>query len=427
MSPSAPRAAPGWPALSRSGTGRYDTNFALTSSTARIPERSCRAEEHFPMQPGHHGFIDALRGYAVLMVMAVHASQAATAWSGVGRQIIDQGARGVQLFFVASALTLAMTWHLRKDGIGPFYVRRLFRIAPMFWLAIAFFVWLEGMGPRYFAPQGIDFSHVALTALFLHGWKPETITSVVPGGWSIAVEMTFYLLFPLLVACVRGWKSSLLFFIGATAAASALFDLAWARRSSLWPGVSDDLASTFTHLWFPSQLPVFAIGLLLYFALRDGRGVLPRPLVSLLLLASLGCMVLLALYPTAPARVYLTTYTAYGWCFGVFAFCLGDGAGKWLANGPVRRLGRISFSAYLWHFAILGAMVRLARGGFDPLELLSEPKGFAFFAFFFPALVVLTSLCSACTYRWVEQPLVRVGNEWLKARSARAVAGPIQA
>ena len=112
---------------------------------------------------------------------------------GVGRTLVDQGARGVQLFFVASALTLVMSWTSRNDGALRFYVRRLFRIAPMFWLGIAFFVWLDGFGPRYFSLKGIDETHVILTSIFLHGWHPEYITSLVHGEWSIAVEMVFTL------------------------------------------------------------------------------------------------------------------------------------------------------------------------------------------------------------------------------------------
>lgn len=34
------------------------------------------------MKNTHYGYIDALRGYAILLVMAVHASQAAVEWGG---------------------------------------------------------------------------------------------------------------------------------------------------------------------------------------------------------------------------------------------------------------------------------------------------------------------------------------------------------
>jgi exopolysaccharide production protein ExoZ len=76
-------------------------------------------------------WIDALRGYAIIGVLAVH----------VGG--VTEGARGVQLFFVASAIALLHSWHTHKDSVRRFYTRRLFRIAPMFWLAIPTFFWLS--------------------------------------------------------------------------------------------------------------------------------------------------------------------------------------------------------------------------------------------------------------------------------------------
>ena len=52
-----------------------------------------------------------------------------------------------------------------------------------------------------------------LTALFLHGWHPETINSVVPGGWSIAAETSFYLLLPLLFRLVTTRTRALAFLL----------------------------------------------------------------------------------------------------------------------------------------------------------------------------------------------------------------------
>ena len=40
-----------------------------------------------------------------------------------------------------------MSWHARSDGTYPFYIRRLFRIAPMFWLAIPFYIMIQWWSP----------------------------------------------------------------------------------------------------------------------------------------------------------------------------------------------------------------------------------------------------------------------------------------
>ena len=42
----------------------------------------------------HFTYIDALRGYAILGVMAIHASSAAPDFGGVGRSIVNQGGKG---------------------------------------------------------------------------------------------------------------------------------------------------------------------------------------------------------------------------------------------------------------------------------------------------------------------------------------------
>ena len=110
-----------------------------------------------------------MRGWAILLVIMVHSSQLAPALDGAFAKIAAQGARGVQLFYVASALTLTMSWHARRDGTVPFYLRRLFRIAPMFWLAIPFFLLINGTGESYWAPDGIHGWQIAATAMFVHG------------------------------------------------------------------------------------------------------------------------------------------------------------------------------------------------------------------------------------------------------------------
>ena len=89
-------------------------------------------------------YIDILRGIAILGVIAVHSGQQIENLFPIVRSISNYGQLGVQLFFVASALTLCLSMSERNEK-SPFnfYVRRFFRIAPIYYLAIIFYFFME--------------------------------------------------------------------------------------------------------------------------------------------------------------------------------------------------------------------------------------------------------------------------------------------
>ena len=138
-------------------------------------------------------WIDALRGYAIIAVIGAHLGY------------IGNGARGVQLFFLASAIALLHSWHGRKDGAVAFYIRRAFRITPAFWVAILAFALLLAIGGH--APT---VGQVISTAFFSTWAIPTWHNSVVPGSWSIMVEVLFYVAFPLLAATVDNFGRSVI-------------------------------------------------------------------------------------------------------------------------------------------------------------------------------------------------------------------------
>jgi peptidoglycan/LPS O-acetylase OafA/YrhL len=126
---------------------RWRTRWFSAPSRPETEDPLARLQDaeagRLPGTPGERlAYLDALRGYAILMVIAVHATQYAQSLPQPVLAVTAQGARGVQLFFVISALALMISWHKRNDGAVPFYLRRFFRIAPMFWLGIAFFAGL---------------------------------------------------------------------------------------------------------------------------------------------------------------------------------------------------------------------------------------------------------------------------------------------
>jgi exopolysaccharide production protein ExoZ len=151
--------------------------------------------------------LDLLRGAAILLVIIAHCAQVTTSIvPGLNSFAMHYGEFGVQLFFIVSGYTMMLTFGDRTDlaAARSFYIRRVFRIAPLFWAAIVFYVSMtKGEGFRIWAPDGIGAMDILLTFFFLHWSSVTAFNSVVPGGWSIAVEMQFYLLFPLIIYLFR--------------------------------------------------------------------------------------------------------------------------------------------------------------------------------------------------------------------------------
>lgn len=340
-----------------------------------------------------YAYIDALRGYAILMVIAVHSSQYFSDLPYGVQKLADQGAQGVQLFFVASALTLCMSWKARGDGALPFYVRRFFRIAPMFYLAIPFFLWFRGFGPSIYAPDGLGLRHVLMAATFTHGLMPDTITSVVPGSWSVADEMMFYLMFPLLFAALSRVR-----FV--TAAVVALLST-WLLYRAHQPiyryqqSITDpawlSAWSTFFYLWLPLQLPCFLFGMCVFKWMDEGHGVKwARELVIL----SVAAMVWIAFFPGTPYVGRLAMPVQYGFLFALFALGLSHWSPVALVNPVIGWIGKVSYSAYLIHLAVISTV---------PIPAYNYAETFA-------AVLALTIAASSITYLYVEQPFNRFGR-----------------
>lgn len=165
---------------------------------------------------------DALRFWAALSIILYHAlllpgiEPPGSFWV-----IRNFGGFGVPLFFALSAFVLCHGYHGRLDtaeAVRSFYLRRLFRIAPLFYLvgavSLAFFYAAYG--------RGIGMADLVTSATFTFGLFPQHHQGFVWASWSIGVEMLFYAIFPLLTVVVRSWRSATVAFIGAAGIAAAL-------------------------------------------------------------------------------------------------------------------------------------------------------------------------------------------------------------
>jgi peptidoglycan/LPS O-acetylase OafA/YrhL len=345
------------------------------------------------MQPQRYEYIDALRGYAILMVIAVHSSQYFEVLASY--PLIAAGARGVQLFFVASGMTLCLSWTARDDGALPFYVRRFFRIAPMFYLAIVFFIFTRGFGPSIYAPDGIGLRHILMTATFTHGLMPDTITSLVPGSWSIADEMMFYAAFPLMMAVRVRWLTAAVI-VGVVTVACTMIEnrlnpTVWAMSDTPWKATW----ATFYNLWIVNQLPCFLFGILVARWIVEDR---PTPLPAALVVGAVA----LAVWNVwgLPIRYWplLSTPVQFGAIFSLFAL----GLSKWqpivLVNPVICWIGKVSYSGYLIHLALITTL---------PIAPTNFGQALAI-------ILTITIALSSMTYLWIERPFTRLGQRFAR-------------
>lgn len=375
---------------------------AVARITVFVTVRRTESDQS-PMSPHRYAYIDALRGYAILMVIGVHSSQFFSKLSPSVTAITDQGARGVQLFFVASAMTLFMSWKSRNDGAKAFYIRRFFRIAPMFYLSIPIFLWLNGVGPSIYAPDGIGLRHITMAATFTHGFMPDTITSVVPGSWSIADEMIFYAVFPLLMAIRVRFATAALLVVAVTIVCILI-----QRETRVFAAHIEDPAwrtawLTFFFLWIVNQLPCFLFGLLVAQWLDEGRDVRwPAALV----IGAAVCAVLFALYPVRiSVFMELSPPMQYGLFFATFALGLSHWQPKALVNPVICWIGKVSYSAYLVHLALIA--------GF-PVPHDNYPEAYL-------ALTAITIAISSLTFKFIEEPFNRIGHAIVARRRSAAI------
>lgn len=124
--------------------------------------------------------LDALRGIAILLVIAAHFGAGLT---GSKTSIVFANA-GVILFFFLSGFL--MYWTLSADqNCGRYAVRRFFRILPMYWVSI-FFIALSG--------QDWDLRQILTNATFTAPiFGTERMLGVY---WTLYIEVLFYFVAP---------------------------------------------------------------------------------------------------------------------------------------------------------------------------------------------------------------------------------------
>lgn len=305
---------------------------------------------------------------------------------------------GVPLFFVVSAFSLAYGYEGKlstKAQTAEFYLRRVLRIAPLYYLAIA--VQLVSI-----KAQGYDmpaFGDIALSLGFVFNLSPHMVDGIAPASWSIGVEMLFYAAFPLLLAIATTLPRAI--FLTAVFSAGAVAYTIVGSKLKVNP-------SFVVHgLFF--NLPYFGFGLIAFQLFR----VTPARLGRYLTFGALALMV--AAWAAAPiftrpgAGVFRNVLymAAWGAPFGLLCLGMALRPPGVLSNPVTQFLGKISFGVYLAHPQVIFGLSHL--GVYEAIQRLPGGSGLTF-----PVAVLVT--CAAVIplawglFVFVETPGIQMGR-----------------
>jgi peptidoglycan/LPS O-acetylase OafA/YrhL len=363
-------------------------------------------------QKDHLPYLDALRGFAALAVIMVHCCVLTSIDGGFIGTVGISGQRGVQLFYVISAFTLCYSFDLRRHDekfpLRNYFTRRFFRIAPLFYAAVIANLLYQGLAPREEAPNGLAPWDILLGVFFLNGFHPETINSIALGGWSIAVETTFYILLPLILSHVKTLKRSILLLVISAPLAYGL------SRGFFQANLTREY---FLFYWFPVQFPVFAMGIFAYFFwksyFKDNPVTHPR-ILSLYLLANFFVIFWVNL-PISDYKLYLNSCAFIPLIWGL-SLC----QWKIFVNPVTVYLGKISYSIYLTHLFFLKALPHVWL--FAGRWISFQPAGsrtVCILSFFGVALAA--AALSTLTYYFIEKPGIRFGGKLIEKWERHAV------
>lgn len=365
-----------------------------------------------PREADHIELIDVLRGLMALWVFTAHLSVACTG------KVLSWGppSSSVDIFMFISGLLMAYHWtnrqHKFPDTLShsvDFYVRRFFRIAPLYYLLLTaalvgqeyFFEARSGIrdlvpppwaaaaaGPNNPLDSTLTFANIISHFTFTFGFFPKYVANNILPDWSIGLEMQFYLIFPFLAVGMRRF--------GPVAMAAACI-------------ASCVLAHKLFGVYFnPGPL-----------------GNYPQPgfiLLKINFFLSGMCVALACLCRDNPRRRILLSAIAllslYNATTQVRIIVIGAMAVLFLgrdrvplvsrvcSSAPARFAADISYSTYLLHNMLLYPILLALKG--QPWFAALDP--YAQLAIAFVAIGVPVLAISSLLFRFIERPGIRLGR-----------------
>jgi peptidoglycan/LPS O-acetylase OafA/YrhL len=352
--------------------------------------------------------LDGVRGVAILMVLVWHyVACQVTTHSGKMIQELSLGWSGVDLFFVLSGFLIAgilIDHRSAPNYFQIFYIRRICRIFPVYFLVLGAFVISSHIGyfsaPRFSwlvgAPMPI-LSYVTFTQNFFMGWSNSYGANWLGMTWSLAIEEQFYLVVPILIYFL---PRRLAFYVLAVGVLVAPI------LRCAWPGF-------FAFVGTPWRADSLFSGACLAFIVRS-------QLCLELLVKHRGFIMAWAATMFAGTICLLFKAKHFGqfdhlWLAGLYSSVvlistvyIDNRVSILMANPILGWFGRYSYGIYMFHQPMSGLLHGMIRNSAPGIQSVQD-AGVTLLAF------VSTLILAVISYHCMERPILSFGHRFIYA------------
>ena len=351
--------------------------------------------------------LDGWRALSIGLVLMSHSPVSCTVpvLGALLHSLNSFGGIGVEVFFGISGLLICSKLLEEESRCGQisvkgFYVRRFFRILPaaLFYLLVVAILGAFQVIPLltidWFGSLFFFRNYLMLLEYLQH--SPLAMHWYTGHFWSLSMEEHFYLVLP---AILVSFKRVRLWVLGGLALAVALW------RSVLAHLMHSNYQLTFrTDTHVDALLIPAMIALALYPFMRNKAAKRYIPAWSFPVFIGMQILLLTAKIP------FSWTLRAVLIPLLILSTALHPNAipGSILESKPVRWIGWISYSLYLWQQLFFGA------------NFVGSPPGIAALREW-PINLVALMVCATFSYYIVEKPFVRLGHQLASVRAARSV------
>jgi peptidoglycan/LPS O-acetylase OafA/YrhL len=307
--------------------------------------------------------IDSLKGIGILGVVLVHCRIDTS--NNIISNIVDNGARGVQLLFDINAFLIFNSLSkidLNKKNILNWWKNKFLRLIPLYWFFTIVHLLVFGIGERYFLgplPK-VSFLNIVCNLFFLHGFNPYYINSI-NANWFMADLAMFYIIAPFLYKIINSLEKAIYSIVITTIGGYILMHFALNINVISVEGIWQDYVKIIS---FPAELPIMLLGILayyIYWAIKD-KVENKRLFSYIIVFFSLFCM--LSYIAEKNYFILFNNIYSFGILFTLIVISQLVYPMSIIRNVVFEILGKHSYGIYLSHIIVL-KYVNIMLGDID--------------------------------------------------------------